>query len=109
MAVKFDLKKFAQVVSLIGPGILPAVAVPAEITNAITQEIIIAQSIPGAKGVDKRNKVVSGVEVGGHIFELFKGKNVIDEAQIAHTVGVGIDTVIEAVKTVENIPLKPAA
>ena len=108
--MKIDLKKFSHLVQLFAPAILQQVGVPAALTGLVMHGIIVAQGMPGATGAAKKASVQDLVKTGGAVADMavHPGVNDLDEDQLAATVGVGIDAVIEVVNTVHNIPAAKA-
>jgi O-phosphoseryl-tRNA(Cys) synthetase len=107
----FDAKKFGQVAMMLGPQVLLLAGVPAAIVGMITQEIVIAQSIKGASGAEKKAKVLDAVKNGAALTDALVHPDVndVDEDQLTETVSNGIDAVISTINTVKNIPVKSAA
>lgn len=106
--MKFDVKKFAALVSQLGPIILPMAGVPDTMTGLIVHGITIAQQMPGATGAQKKAYVLELVRTGAEGVNAATGKTTVDSAQITGAVGNGIDAVISAVDTIHNIPVKAA-
>lgn len=105
----FDFKKFAAVVAQIGPIVLPMAGVPENLTSLIVHGITVAEAMPGKTGAEKKAYVQELVRTGAEGVNAAAGKPTVDAAQLAGTVGLGIDAVINTMNTVKNIPVKPAA
>lgn len=105
----FDLKKFASLVSQLGPIVLPMAGVPPALTGLIVHGITIAEAMPGKSGAEKRAYVQELVRTGAEGINTAAGKPTVDANQLASTVGVGIDAVLDTIKTVKNIPVNTNA
>lgn len=106
--MKFDFKKFATLVSQLGPIILPAAGVPPALTGLIIHGITVAEQIPGASGSEKKAHVTELVKTGAEGVNAATGHPTVDAAQVSGAVSQGIDAVITTVKTIQNIPVKDA-
>lgn len=103
----FDLKKFASLVSQLGPIILPMAGVPPALSGLIVHGITVAEAMPGKSGAEKKAYVQELVRTGAEGINIAAGKPTINSAELASTVGLGIDAVLDTIKTVKNIPVNP--
>jgi len=106
--MKFDLKKFAAIVSQVAPIALMAAGVPPEITAKVTHLIVLAQSKPGKSGSEKKAFVLDALKTGASITDDLHNPAIddIDEEQLTGAVAAGIDGTIAMVDAVKNIPAK---
>lgn len=107
--MKFDLKKFEQLVTIIGPPILQMVGVPSTVITLAAHGIVVAENIKGKSGAEKKAYVTELVSTGAQAVNAATGKTLLDPAQLSGTVSQGIDAVVAAVNAVENIPVGAGA
>lgn len=101
----FDIKKFATLVSQLGPIVLPLAGVPPALSGLIVHGITVAEAMPGKSGAEKKAYVQELVRTGAEGLNIAAGKPTIDAAELASTVGLGIDAVLDTIKTVKHIPV----
>jgi hypothetical protein len=107
---KFDLKKFLQVLQIVGPVVLtlvPGGGVAAVLIPTIIHAIGEAEQIKGAKGPEKKAHVMEIVDSAVAVANA-TSKTKLDPAEVKATVDKGIDTVISTIHVVEGAKvLKP--
>lgn len=99
----FDLKRFLDILQLVGPGVLAAAGVPPEITPVVIHGIALAESKP-VSGAEKKALVVDTVATATQAVNIFK-PGTVPEAT-ADVVSQGIDATVAAVNLFKP---KPAA
>lgn len=101
---KFDIAKFLQIVSMIGPGVLmlvPGGAAIAPLVPVIIHAIGDAEQIKGATGAEKKAHVLAIADAAVTVANT-TGKVTLDPVQVQAVAGQGIDAVIGTVAIVQG-------
>jgi hypothetical protein len=106
---KFDLTKFLQIISLIGPGILmltPGGDKLAPIVGTVIHAITVAQ-IQGGTGPEKLARAQAIIADGVAVTNA-TGKLHLDPAEVAKVADLGITAVIATVHVIQGAKVVPA-
>lgn len=105
---KVNFKQFAQALSVLGPAILSVAGIPPSVITLVVHGISVAESIPSASGPEKKAKVLDMVKTSLTVGDALVHPDVqdLDVDQIVATTSHGIDTVIDTIHAVANIPKK---
>ena len=102
--MKFDIRKFLEIVGQVGPVVLAAVPGGAKIAPVIPKVIEAigeAEKIKGASGAEKKQHVMNVVNTAVAIANT-TGKVKLDAGDVAAITSTGIDTVIATVKVIAD-------
>lgn len=108
--MKFNLKKFLEVVRTVGPVILAAVPggekIPTDLVTTIVDAVGEAEQIKGSTGAEKKAHVMAVVAAGVKTANA-TGKVKLDADEVAAVASAGVDAVVGTVKVVEGAKPKP--